>query len=276
MASPAAESFVTQALTFGTATVMGSIPRASNDTILVVVEHSGRYLRAVYKPISGEVPLYDFAAGTLGLREAAAYRLSCELGLDVVPPTIIRHNLPSGPGSLQAYVEDSGGEEAVTISAVDEIPNDHAPIFALRSQDDRDLVLSHNMDEHLRRLAFFDLLANNADRKAGHVITGSYLPGTGPEAGEIGLYGIDNGLTFHSEEKLRTVLWGFSGTPFSSDEVHRLEELASATNEWHDTLGDLLDSTEIESLLSRANQLLELDRWPDPPADRTIIPWPPI
>ncbi|GAA1950708.1 SCO1664 family protein [Brevibacterium antiquum] len=268
------EAFAQQALEQGTCTVMGAIPRASNDTRLVVVDHAGTHLKAVYKPASGERPLADFRPHTLSLREVASYRLSAHLDLNVVPPTVLRSDLGAGPGSLQAYVEDAGDDDAVALTGVDSIPADHTPMFALRTEDGTDLVLSHDTREGLRAIAFFDLLANNADRKAGHIITGSYLPGSG--AASIGTYGIDNGLTFHAEEKVRTVLWGFSHLSFRVEEIDALDEVVRMPTELRTVLDECLEETEIESLRARAERLGESGTFPDPPQDRTVIPWPPI
>lgn len=267
-------TFAQQALERGACTILGAIPRASNDTRLVVVDHAGTHLKAVYKPVSGERPLADFPRHTLALREAASYRLSAHLDLNVVPPTVLRRDLDGGLGSLQAYVEDSGDDEAVALTGVDAIPADHTPMFALRNEDGTDLVLSHDTRESLRAMAFFDLLANNADRKAGHIITGSYLPGSGSI--NIGTYGIDNGLTFHAEEKLRTVLWGFSRSSFQVEELDALDEVARMPTELVSALEECLDEDEIESLQRRAEALGEAGTFPEPPEDRTVIPWPPI
>ena len=268
------ESFLVTALTKGACTEMGVIPRASNDTRLMVVEYEDRVLKAVYKPISGERPLHDFPSGTLALRETAAHRLSAHLGLDVIPPTVLREDLPAGTGSLQAYVEDAGGADPVALSAVDAIPDDYAPMFALRTEDGRDLVLSHTTSAPLRALSFFDLLANNADRKAGHVITGACLPSLADT--DIATRGIDNGLTFHPEEKLRTVLWGFSHSSFHAEELDALAEVAEMSAGLRGVLDDCLSATEITALSARAEALAEDGFFPEPPEDRTAIPWPPI
>lgn len=268
------EAFAQQALEQGTCTVMGAIPRASNDTRLVVVEHQGASLKAVYKPSAGERPLADFPAHTLSLREVAAYRLSAHLGLDVVPPTVLRGDLGAGPGSLQAYVEDSGDDKSVALTGIDAIPADHTPMFALRTEDGRDLVLSHDTGDGLRAISLFDLLSNNADRKAGHIITGSYLPGSGSTS--IGTYGIDNGLTFHTDEKVRTVLWGFSRSSFRVEELEALDEVARMPEGLRWGLEECLSDTELESLRRRAEALIEAGSFREPPEDRTAIPWPPI
>lgn len=266
--------FVEAALERGECTVMGSIPRASNDTRLVVVEYAGHHLRAVYKPSGGEAPLRDFPPQTLALREVAAYRLSAHLDLGVVPPTVLRDDLPEGIGSLQAYVEASGDDESITLTGIDGIPAEHTPMFALRTEDGADLVLSHAIDDDLRAIAFFDLLANNADRKAGHVIHGSYLPWAGPRS--IGSFGIDNGLTFHEEEKLRTVVWGFSQSSFRIDEVDALDDVSAMNDDLVSVLEDCLSAPEIAALKGRGQALAESGFFPDPPDDRTVIPWPPI
>jgi uncharacterized repeat protein (TIGR03843 family) len=267
-------SFLLEALETGEWTEMGSIPRASNDTRLLVLEHAGKAVKAVYKPISGERPLRDFPSQTLALREVAAFRLSSALDLGVVPPTVLRDDLSAGPGSLQAYVEAAEGQQSVTVTTAKAIPADHTPIFAMRTEDDRELVLSHALSEELRAIAFFDLVANNADRKAGHVITGSCVPST--NAADIGLYGIDNGLTFHTEEKLRTVLWGFARTSLRAEEIDALEELTRMDSDLRDALEDCLSGEEVQALQQRAEILLTAEFFPAPPTDRTIIPWPPI
>ncbi len=269
----AVDRLVESALTGGEPTLMGDIPRASNSTSLVVVDHADRVLKAVYKPIAGERPLHDFPDGTLGLREVAAYRLSAHLGLRVVPPTVLRTDLPHGPGSLQAYVEDAGDDADVALTEIDGIPEAFAPMFALRTEDGRDLVLSHSLGEELRRVAFFDLLAGNADRKAGHIITGSVLPGV---TGGFGTFGIDNGLSFHPEEKLRTVLWGFADSAFDDTERAALDEVAAMPAVLVDALTECLRETEITALAQRAQTLADTGIFPPPPEDRTAIPWPPI
>ena len=267
------DSVVSTALTSGECTLMGEIPRASNATALVVVEADGRTLKAVYKPMSGERPLRDFARGTLGLREVASYRLSRGLDLGVVPPTVLRTDLAAGPGSLQAYVEASDTADPVAVTPVAEIPEGYVPMFALRTEDGRDLVLSHGLGEGLRRIAFFDLLVGNADRKAGHIITGSTLPG---EPAADGVYGIDNGLSFHTEEKLRTVLWGFAGAEFDDAEESALSTLTDVPAALADDLSECLSEAEITALSQRAQALRAEGLFPEPPGDRTVIPWPPI
>ena len=261
------------ALLEGESTLMGDIPRASNATALVVVDAGEHTLKAVYKPMSGERPLRDFPRGTLGLREVASYRLSRHLELGVVPPTVLRTDLPAGPGSLQAYVEDAGAEDAVALTGVAEIPDGYVPMFALRTEEGRDLVLSHALEAGLRRIAFFDLLVGNADRKAGHIITGSTLPGD-PDAD--GTYGIDNGLSFHTDEKLRTVLWGFAGEEFDEAETAALATVAAMPEALSATLDECLAPAEITALTDRAEALTEAGAFPEPPGDRTVIPWPPI
>src|SRR5699024_5526729 len=167
------------------------------------------------------------------------------LDLGVVPATVLRDDLPAGRGSLQAYGEASEDEEAVTLRTVNAIPADHTPIFALRTEDRRDLALSPAVTARRRPIPFFDRPANDADRTAGHVITGSCLPSTAAE--DIGTFGIDNGLTFHPQEKLRTVLWGFSRTSFRAEELDALDEVARMDDELVSTLADCLTDAELEA-----------------------------
>src|SRR5699024_4649186 len=147
---------------------------------------------------------------------------------------------------------------------------DHTPIFALRTEDGRDLVLSHAVTESLRAIAFFDLLANNADRKAGHVITGSCLPSTAAE--DIGTFGIDNGLTFHPQAKLRTVLWGSSRTAFRAEALDALAEVARMDDDLVSPLADCLSDAELEALADRAETLITGEFFSEAPDDRSLIP----
>lgn len=200
---------------------------------------------AVYKPQRGEAPLWDFPGGTLHRREVAAHAISSAAGWELVPPTVLRTDGPFGPGALQRYVAHD--------------PTAH--YFHLRD------AAAPRVVEQLRTMVVFDLVINNADRKAGHV-----LLGTNQEAGRI--WCIDHGVSFHAEPKLRTVAWDFAHDPVPSrlrDDLRRLQG-------WLDAAGDevltrLLDVDEITALRSRVQTAVTLDAFPEPEGPRPF-PWP--
>jgi uncharacterized repeat protein (TIGR03843 family) len=196
----------------------------------------GREILAIYKPAKGERPLWDFPRG-LWKREVAAYELSSCLGWDVVPPTIARHDGPLGPGSLQYCVDAVGDEHYFTLL---EEPRQH---------------------EALKRIAAFDLVANNADRKSGHCLLDQ----------DDHIWAIDNALCFHTEPKLRTVIWDFAGDRIEDDLLASLEALGRT--EVPRTLTSLLDNEEIAALATRAKTVSRLGTYPEPRGDFPY-PWP--
>ncbi len=228
-----------------TATVIDGarIPYASNYVFLLELQHDEAPIPgyAVYKPGKGENPLWDFPPN-LYRREVAAYRLSAALGWDLIPPTIERESgMEYGVGSLQAY-----------------IPTDYTCTF---------FELREEYADDMRRFALFDWIANNADRKGGHI-----LKGIGDQ-----LWGIDNGLSFHQEEKLRTVIWDYAGESIEPALIADVENLVATLSEDGETassLSDLLSVDEIEVLRRRAIRVLDEGRLPDPPTGRRSYPWP--
>src|SRR5713226_3198354 len=208
-------------LEHGTIEGIELIPWGSNYTFAALLRAAdGATCFGVYKPRRGEVPLRDFPSGTLYKREVAAYLLAQSLGWDMVPPTIVREEGPHGIGSLQLYVEPDAGAAG---------------------QYDR-LRETHRCD--LQRMAIFDLLANNADRKGGHCLL--------DVRGHV--WGIDHGLTFHQLPKLRTVIWDYCGEPIAPELVSTLRACRSDTqrlNELHTALAPLLSDHEWQALLQR-------------------------
>ena len=225
-------------------TVHGRIVNASNGTMLVQAD-AGDDVLAVYKPQAGERPLWDFPFGTLHLREVAAYEVSAHLGWEVVPPTILRDG-PFGPGSVQLFIDHD--------------PRRHYFV----------LVEDEAHDEALARMAAFDLVVNNADRKGGHVLL----------APDGHIWGCDHGLTFHEETKLRTVIWDFGGVelpPAWIEDLCRLAaDLADPASGLATRLRDLLDQPEIDILARRARALAAAGQLPDLAEDERPYPWPPI
>ncbi len=217
-------------------TVEGRYVEASNATLLGETDDG---VRVIYKPVDGARPLWDFDARTLAYREIWAYRIDQALGFASVPETTMAEG-PFGPGAVQRHVDAAADQEVI------------------------DLI--NGGDDILWPIAVLDLVLNNADRKAGHILRDE----------ESRLWAIDHGLTFHVEEKLRTVLWGFAGRPIPNDILARLgkarEELAGPLA---DRFVADLSVDELAALLHRVDALLEARRHPVPPEDRHSIPWPP-
>jgi hypothetical protein len=233
-------SEATPALLEGELEVIGLMPNASNATFLVRARHEGEPELAVYKPARGETPLWDFPDGTLHRREVAAYELSAALGWDLVPATVLRDG-PFGPGSVQRFIRFDPEQHYFTLDA--ERPN----VF--------------------RRVALFDVVANNADRKGGHCLLG--------EDDRVWL--IDHGVCFHAEPKLRTVIWDFVGEPIPEDARSALVALVPTLDGVAgERLRGLLDPVEVEALRERLELLLDAGAFPEPDPRLRPYPWPPI
>ncbi len=266
-------------LSTGTVRPLGRMRGASNETLLATVTGSEapgapqRTIRAVLKTRAGERPLHDFPTGTLSLREVAAHRLSDHLGLGAVPPTVWRDDVGTG-ASLQAYVEsDPMADEPVVLVAEDAVDDGLAPVLRAVLGDGAEVVLAHSLAPDVRALALYDVLINNADRKGGHVLRGAWeLRDDGPP--RVRIHAIDNGLSFHEEPKLRTVLWGFAGSPLTADERTLVTRVRD--EDLVPVLGDVLASGEIEALAQRAAALLSTGILPLPDEDRAVVPWPPL
>lgn len=240
----------------------GRIMPASNATFLG--ELDGR--EVVYKPIAGERPLWDFPEGTLAGREVAAFLVSEATGWDVVPRTWCGEG-PHGPGMLQEWQDVDAEQEAVTLVRAGRVPDGWFAVFDGVDDRDRDVTLVHENTPALRRMAVFDVLVNNADRKGGHVLA---MPGGHR-------YGVDHGVTFHHEPKLRTVLWGWAGSPLTDEERAAVAAVLDAVRgELGDRLGEHLTDLEIRALEQRAERLLARGELPGPYGGWPPIPWPPF
>jgi uncharacterized repeat protein (TIGR03843 family) len=255
-------SAVEQTLRTGTLTLRGRVMPASNATFVGEIDDR----RVIYKPVAGERPLWDFPEGTLAAREEAAYVVSEALGWDIVPLTFQRDG-PHGPGMVQLWQEPDPVQEAVTLVAGDDVPDGYLYVF--EGLDDRDQVVSlvHEDTSELRRMAVFDAVVNNADRKGGHVLamTGGHR------------YGVDHGLTFHVEHKLRTVLWGWAGELLTEHESAGLEQLSDRLEgDVGECLLELIRPHEVEATRRRVKRLLRVGTLPEPGQGWRAIPWPPF
>ena len=228
-------------LVAGELEVLGLLPNASNHTFLARARGDDEEMLAVYKPRRGETPLWDFPEGTLCAREVATYVVARTIGWPNVPATVLRDG-PYGIGSVQRFVPFD--------------PEEHY------------FTLGDRFPAEFRRVAAFDLVVNNADRKAGHCLLG--------EDGRI--YVVDHGVCFSREPKLRTVIWDFIGQPLDDQLRADVRLLASDVRGGgvRDELANLLTEDELVALAARAEAVAEMDRFPDPGPDRRPFPWPPI
>jgi uncharacterized repeat protein (TIGR03843 family) len=266
-AAALAESEALDLLTHGRIDIEGRLVDASNTTLRAEITLDGVTRRCVYKPVRGERPLWDFPDGTLAGREVSAFLVSQATGWDVVPPTILRDG-PLGPGALQLWIDEPATAESLIgfVPAYD-VPAGWLPVANARDDDGDAYALAHADDPRLARLAIFDAVINNADRKGGHVL----YPATGT------IHGVDHGVSFHVENKLRTVLWGWTGKPLPADACEELTALASRLeSDLGDALEDHLTVSEVQHVALRLKRLLRAGRFPRPPRDWPAIPWPPV
>ncbi|MFE9058202.1 SCO1664 family protein [Streptomyces mutabilis] len=252
----------------GELTVRGRIRDASNAALYCTVTHEGREAACVYKPVAGERPLWDFPDGTLAQREVAAYEVSEATGWGLVPPTVLRDG-PYGEGMVQLWIEAVPETELLALVDAEEPGPGWKAVALAEVGEGRTALLVHADDERLRRLAVLDAVINNADRKGGHLL---------PAAGER-LYGIDHGVTFHAEDKLRTLLWGWAGEPLTGEALAVLDGLKEALKDGGALaarLGALITSAELDATRARVDALLASGKHPEPGGEWPAIPWPPV
>ena len=274
---------VLELLEHGELEVRGRLLDASNTTLLTRVSLDGADGWCVYKPAAGERPLWDFPDRTLANREVGSYLVSAALGFDVIPPTVLRDG-PFGAGSVQWWVQAGGTDAAgdpepgepgaglIDVVVPGALPDGWRVVLQGEAPDGSPVLLAHADDDALRRMAALDIVLNNADRKGGHVLRDL--------AGAV--FGVDNGLTFNTDHKLRTVLWGWAGEPVPGELLEPLERLSaqlrgdglSGRRQLLEQLGTLLGRPEIERTAQRAAGLVRAGRFPQPRAGRPAIPWP--
>ncbi len=234
---------VLQLLERGSLEIEGLMPDSSNYTFLVRVADEELSGLGIYKPRRGERPLWDFPRGTLCQRETAAYLLSSGLGWEIVPPTVLREGPQYGVGSVQLFINADAD----------------AHYFTLRG----------GYDQAFQRIAAFDIIANNADRKGGHILKDP----------QDRIWGIDHGITFHVEPKLRTVIWEYAGEPIPAQLVQDIGRVGAQLEQADDpltvALSTLLNGVELEALRRRVERVQRRPRYPEPRGSRSM-PWPPI
>ena len=239
----------------------GRITTASNATFLGSIGE----VTVVYKPIAGESPLWDFPQGTLAHREVAAYLVSQAFGWGVVPHTWLRDG-PMGEGMVQLWQEQDPAQDAVNLIAADHVPETGwKHVLKGRDENGRLVALVHEDTPALRRMAVFDVIVNNADRKGDHILALT----------DGHRHGVDHGLTFHRDHKLRTVLWGWLGDALTADEKDGIDRVSEGLHgELGRNLADLLSAEEIASLAARCSRLRLAGRFPAPSGEMSAVPWP--
>lgn len=242
-------------------TLTGRITTASNATFLGSIGE----VSVVYKPIAGESPLWDFPDGSLAHREVAAYLVSEVLGWNIVPRTWLRDG-PLGDGMVQLWQEQDPAQ-----TAVDLVPTENLPetgwkhVLEGHDENGQMVALVHEDSPALRRMAVFDVVVNNADRKGNHILAMT----------DGHRHGVDHGLTFHADHKLRTVLWGWIGDTLTAEEcdgIHRVSE--GLRHGLGRKLAGLLSAEEIASLVARCDRLRSAGRFPAPSGEMSAVPWP--
>ena len=223
---------------------------------------------AIYKPVAGERPLWDFPDGTLAAREAAAYAVSAAGGFDLIPETVLRSG-SMGWGSVQRWagIPAEPLREVVDLVRTSQVEPGWLVGFEAEDMMGRPVAVVHREEPAMRSMAVLDVVLNNADRKGGHL-------GTDQDGR---LWGFDHGLTCHAEPKLRTVLWGWAGEPLDPGDVARLGQLATSLDgSLSQDLAALLTRAEVRALRERVDDLLSTGRHPEHPVHRHGIPWPPL
>ena len=246
---------------------VGRLVDSSNNALVVRFEHGGKEEAAVYKPASGERPLWDFPDATLARREVAAYLLSDLLGWNQVPLTVWREDGPAGPGMCQLWVDGTAPDDYIHLFRPQAVPADWLPILDGRDATNEPVVLAHADSSVLERLVIFDYLANNADRKAGHLIAGADSQGSR-------LWAIDHGITFHAEPKLRTVLWGFAQREIPADLLTAVRRFLDDVPIFAELVREHLSAEEIAAVSHRAVELLRNAEFPVPSGQSPAVPWP--
>lgn len=226
-----------ETLSIGDIKVIGRLIDASNATLMGEIVSPNSSIKVIYKPIAGEKPLWDFQDGNLAFREYCAFLVSDLAGFNIVPATILRDG-PFGLGMVQQWIEIDR-----TVDVVE---------------------FGQSEDRQLRKLALFDSIINNTDRKYGHLLIDS----------DKKLFGCDHGVSFHSQNKLRTVIWQFAGEKFTTEEMALLERTREV--DFNGVFENYLTDIEVSAFLDRINALIASGTFPFPSDEWPAIPWPPV
>lgn len=240
---------------------IGQLRGASNGTLLCKDESETLF---VYKPVAGERPLWDFPEDTLSGREVAAANLDSLLGWALVPPTRWVQEGPAGPGMVQKWIEEVDELRPVNIFDTNSVPQGWLSILQAVDHTGRPVTLAHDANESLVRMALFDAIVNNADRKAGHVLADT----------DGRIFAIDHGVCFSDEPKLRTVIWGWVDQPIPQLHVANLIQLQRTLGDFHEQIDPFLSQAESHELRQRIKELVDTELFPGPSGEWPAIPWP--
>jgi uncharacterized repeat protein (TIGR03843 family) len=254
-----------RALAHGELEVLGRLPDASNVALLCEVVVAGERRRCIYKPTAGERPLWDFPGAVLAGREVLAAEVARCFGWSLVPETVWREDGPAGAGMCQEWIEQVQ-DGPVAVFPVGEVPAGWREVAEGSGRAGRPVVLAHADEADLQRMVALDLVLNNGDRKGGHVL----------RRPDGGVAGVDHGVSFHVELKLRTVLWGWAGEPMPDWLVAELAAGADAVHEALPTGPARLSSAEVRAARRRLAGLLRTGSFPLPGGDWPSLPWPPM
>lgn len=262
------------ALAVGELVPVARLTQASNLALLAHVLTDDGPVRCIYKPTAGERPLWDFPGATLAAREVLTAQAAECFGWDLIPTTIWRADGPAGAGMCQEWV-DALDDPPVQLFPVGQVPADWSEVAEGLDAQGSSVILAHDSSAQMQRLVLLDALVNNADRKGGHVL----------RRGDGSLAAIDHGVTFHAENKLRTVLWGWAGTPVPAPLLAEVERAAAAFGELVQRWGQQgsaaagsahLSADEVSAATRRLDQLLATATFPMPADDWPALPWPPM
>ena len=262
---------VLDVLRFGEIELEGRLVDASNVALLGQLELGDIRTRVIYKPIDGERPLWDFPDGTLAERETAAFVLSAAGDWNLVPPTVLRQG-PIGRGSVQLWVDvvEGSTESLIDVVTPAALSPGWLPVLEAQLSDGTAVVVVHADRPDLASAAVFDVVINNADRKGSHLV----LDSSGS------LWGLDHGLSCHTEPKLRTVLWGWAGQPLPATELARLAALSGwlsdSSSPVSRSIRGLLSPAEVDAVSQRIEGLLASGLFPQPNSHGPAVPWPPL
>jgi uncharacterized repeat protein (TIGR03843 family) len=251
-------------LASGDLEIEGRLWDSSNSAVRVLCQMSGQSVRAVYKPLRGERPLWDFPSGTLGRREVATAEVDALLGWGLVPATVWREEGPLGPGSLQAWVDADAVRAPVDVLDSVDVTASWIVVAEGEGSSGGHVCLAHEDSVELRQVALLDAIVNNADRKGGHVL----------RSRDGGIWAIDHGLTFHTDPKVRTVLWGWSGQPIASSDLADLQRLVDQWAVVATALEPQLTRAEMAATRERLESLVHHGEYPHPDGAWPALPWP--
>lgn len=252
---------VPRSLQYGVLEVEGRVLGASNATLRCTLEGG---LSCVYKPRRGERPLWDFPTGTLSGREVASYEIDRLLGFDLIPPTVWREDGPAGPGMCQMWIHEEDASRLVDVVPLDRIPRGWLSVLRATDGLGNPVALVHADDPRLQKMAILDAVLNNGDRKGGHVITD--LDGR--------VWAVDHGVTLSVDPKLRTVLWGWAGSPVPEGILEAVGQLAEELHTGCPAVAQWLDAQELRALIERCDDLTASGVFPLPHQEWPAIPWP--